>query len=273
MAARRALRIPVVILCGGKGTRVHEETEFRPKPLIDIGGKPILWHIMKIFASAGARDFILCLGYKGDQIRRYFLEYELMESSVTLDFRSRSRDRRLVFHDRPAEDDWRITFVNTGLSANTGARIKRIEPFVRADRFFMTYGDGVANIDVAKLHDFHVSHGRIATVTGVRPASRFGDLVVEGDSVTEFSEKRQTRQGYINGGFFVMENRIFDYLEDVDACMFEGPPLERLASDGELMMHRLHTFWHCLDTYRDKEALEDLWRSGKADWKVWKDRE
>ena len=271
MPSRRAPRIPVVILCGGRGTRIHEETEFRPKPLVEIGGKPILWHIMKIFSHAGVRDFILCLGYKGDQIRRYFLEYELMESSVTVDLGSRGKSRRLRFHDRPPENDWRITFVNTGQNAATGARIKRIEPFVGADRFFLTYGDGVANVDVKKLYDFHVSHGRIATVTGVRPASRFGDLVVQGDAVTEFSEKRQTRQGYINGGYFVMDRRVFEYLEDADSCMFEGPPLERLASDGELMMHRLHTFWHCLDTYRDKEALEELWRKGQADWKVWKD--
>lgn len=263
-------RIPVVILCGGKGTRIHEETEFRPKPLVQIGGKPILWHIMKIFAHAGVRDFILCLGYKGDQIRRYFLDYELMESTLTVDFGS--RENRLSFHDRPAENDWRITFVDTGLSAQTGARIKRIEPFVRTERFFLTYGDGVADIDVAKLHAFHVAHGHIATVTGVRPPSRFGDLVVRGDVVTEFSEKRQTREGYINGGFFVMDRRVFGYLDDDDGCMFEARPLERLAKDGELRMHRLDTFWHCLDTFRDKEALEELWRTGNAEWKVWEGR-
>ncbi len=266
---RRLPRVPAVILCGGKGTRIHEETEFRPKPMIEIGGKPILWHIMKIFSHGGVKDFVLCLGYKGDQIRRYFLEYGQMESSLTVEFGPKRP--RVVFHDGPADDDWRVTFVDTGLEAKTGARLKRVERFVRTPRFFLTYGDGVADIDVRKLYDFHSRHGRIATVTGVRPPSRFGDLVVDGDAVTEFSEKRQTRQGYINGGFFVMDRRAFDYVEDSDDCTFEGPPLERLAKDGELRMHRHDSFWHCLDTFRDKQALEEMWRTGRAEWKLWRD--
>ncbi len=266
MPSRADAGAKVVILCGGKGTRLHEETGFKPKPMVMIGGKPILWHIMKIYAHAGFTDFVLCLGYKGDVIKKYFLDYDLMSCDFTLEF---GESRKVLTHGAPMEKGWRITFADTGADAMTGCRLKRVEKYVDTEHLMLTYGDGVANIDVRKLFAFHKSHGKVGTVTGVRPPSRFGELLVEGDAVREFSEKPQTGSGFINGGFFVFDRRIFDYVEDNEKCTFEGQPLSRLASDRELFIYKLQTFWHCMDTYRDMETLNRLWESSHPDWKVW----
>ncbi len=257
----------VVILCGGKGTRLHEETEYKPKPLVDIGNRPVLWHIMKIYSSYGFKNFVLCLGYKGEHIKKYFLDYDLMSSDFTIQYGPDGK--KIEIHQDLVEKDWSITFVDTGAEAMTGARLKRVQKYVGGKTFLLTYGDGVANINVRKLYDFHRSHGKIGTVTGVRPSSRFGELIVNDDTVSEFSEKPQTKSGYINGGFFAFEPGIFDYVDDNDRCVLEKTPLERLSADGQLDIFRLHTFWHCMDTFRDKENLSKMWEENRADWKVW----
>ena len=256
----------VVILCGGMGTRLREETEFKPKPLVEIGGRPILWHIMKTYAHYGFNQFVLCLGYKGDMIKNYFLNYELMNSDVTLELGNKSME----FHNSPEEEGWRITLANTGTKALTGARVKRIEKYIDEDQFMLTYGDGVSNVDVDKLFNFHLSHPKIGTVTGVRPSSRFGELLIEDNKVKQFSEKPQIEEGFINGGYFVYENQFFDYLEEKDECDLERAPLEKLASDGELMVYKHDQFWHCMDTYRDTMLLNELWNIN-PEWKIWKD--
>lgn len=255
----------VVILCGGLGTRMREETEFRPKPLVEIGGKPILWHIMKIYSHFGFKDFILCLGYKGQMIKQYFLNYRLMVNDFTL--RLGAPEDPKVYNGGSTED-WTITFAETGFESMTGARVKRIEPYIRGDQFMLTYGDGVADVDVGKLWDFHSRHGKIATVTGVHSVSRYGELAVENNCVTEFSEKPQARQGFISGGFFVFDRKFFEYVRAEEKCVLEGEPLERLAREGQLMSYAHSGFWHSMDTYRDYEALNDLWKKG-APWKVW----
>jgi len=257
----------VVILCGGKGTRIREETEFRPKPMVEIGHKPLLWHIMKIYGFYGFTDFILCLGYKGELIKEYFLNYELMNSDFTIELGQNHNNIRI--HDSPARDQWRVTLADTGSAAMTGARLKKIEPYIDTDTFLMTYGDGVANIDLHKLCAFHRSHERTATITGVRPPSRFGELVIQGNEVTEFSEKPQIREGYINGGFFVLNRKVFDYLDDDENCIFEKEPLEKLASDNELRVFFHSDYWHCMDTLRDLEVLEKEWQQKNPSWKVW----
>jgi glucose-1-phosphate cytidylyltransferase len=257
----------VVILCGGMGTRLREETEYRPKPLVDIGGKPILWHIMKIYSSFGFNDFVLCLGYKGHMIKDYFLNYRVMTSDFTL---RAGRREEIQYHNSGRIEDWTITFAETGLEANTGARVKRIEPYVRGDNFMLTYGDGVADLDVAKLWEFHAQHGKIGTVTGVLPFSRYGELAVDGGRVTVFSEKPQDEEGYISGGFFIFQRRFFDYLRADDDCVLESEPLGRLAQEGQLMSYLHRGFWRCMDTYRDFVALNDLWKK-QAPWKVWEE--
>ncbi|MBI3846729.1 MAG: glucose-1-phosphate cytidylyltransferase [Planctomycetes bacterium] len=259
-------RAKVVILCGGKGTRLHEETELKPKPMAQIGGRPILWHIMKIYAHAGFTDFVLCLGYKGDVIKKYFLDYDLMGRDFTI---TMGEAPKIEMHGTPLEKGWTITFAETGPEAMTGARLKRIEKYIDTKYLMLTYGDGVANLDVRKLFAFHKSHGKIGTVTGVRPPSRFGELLVDGDTVREFSEKPQTGSGFINGVFFVFDRRIFDYVEDNERCTFEGQPLSRLASDGELAIYKLQTFWQCMDTYRDLQMLNKVWETGHPEWRVW----
>lgn len=255
-----------VILCGGRGTRFREETEYRPKPLIEIGGRPILWHIMKIFSHHGVNDFVLCLGYKGEMIKDYFVRYSMSSRDFTI--RIGSPENAVVHNDSP-EAGWRVTFVDTGLDAMTGARIKRIQPFIDTEPFFLTYGDGVADVPLDLVLDKHLQRGPIGTVTGVHPPSRFGELVIEGDRVVEFSEKPQVRQGYINGGFFIFDKRIFGYVKDEDSCVFEREPLERLASDGHLEVFRHDGYWQCMDTYRDWQMLNDAWQRKKAPWKVW----
>jgi len=257
----------VVILCGGMGTRISEETEYRPKPMIELGGKPILWHIMKIYAFYGFNEFVLCLGYKGEMIKEYFLNFEIMNSDFTVEFGSDYKD--VHTHNSRARENWKVTLVDTGLHTMPGSRIKKIKPFINEDTFMMTYGDGVADIDIAKLVEFHGFHNKIATVTGVKPLARFGLLSVQGDQVIEFSEKPQMREGYINGGFFVLNRRVFDYIDDGDDSIFEREPVQRLTADGELMLFHHDGYWHCMDTIRDMKSLEEEWRKEKPAWKVW----
>lgn len=256
-----------VILCGGLGTRLREETEFRPKPMVNIGTRPILWHIMKIFASQGHRDFVLALGYKGEMIKDYFLNYEAMNNDVTIEL-GRPENTRL--HSCHEECGWKITLAGTGEKALKGARLKRVERYVTGDDFFMTYGDGVADIDLDRLLAFHKAHGRICTVTGVNPASRFGELKIEGHRVERFNEKPLgAGTQVINGGFMVFRRAIFERLADDDACDLEYGPLEALAAEGELMVYRHQGFWACMDTLRDTEHLNRLWAEGRAGWKTW----
>ncbi len=257
----------VVILCGGLGTRLREETEFRPKPMVNIGSRPILWHIMKIFAAQGHSDFILALGYKGEMIKDYFLNYESMNNDLTLEL---GRPGHAQLHSAHDEAGWRITLASTGEKALKGARIKRVEKYIQDDTFMLTYGDGVSNIDLGALLAYHKSHGRIATVTGVNPASRFGELKLRGDRVESFLEKPETAGPcLINGGFMVLSRRIFDHLTDDDSCDFEYGPLEDLARQGELMVYRHNGFWACMDTLRDTEHLNRLWTEDRAGWKIW----
>lgn len=271
----------VVILCGGMGTRLREETEYKPKPLVEIGGKPILWHIMKIYSHYGFKDFVLCLGYKGKMIKDYFLNYEIANNDFTLKLESND----IKFYNSHKEKDWIITFAETGKNAMTGARIKRIEKYIDSDLFMLTYGDGVADINLRELLEFHKSHGKIGTVTGVNPSSRFGELVIMGSQVKEFSEKPQIKDSFVNGGFFAFDKRIFNYLEDNDDCIFEKEPLKNLTLDKELMIYKHKGFWQCMDTYRDLQLLNNLWagqevekelyfseiKNTKPLWKIWED--
>lgn len=256
----------VIILCGGMGTRLKEETEFKPKPMVRIGQKPILWHIMKIYSHFGYTDFILCLGYRGDMIKEYFYHYEIMNNDFTLTL---GQKNNLEIHHKHEEEGWRVTLCDTGDKAQKGARLKRVERYVDDPVFMVTYGDGVANIDVNALLDFHLAHGKLATVTGVRPLARFGELTVKGQQVKAFMEKPQSTDGLISGGFFVFGRKIFDYLEDRDDCDLEYGALEHLAVEGELMVYKHPAFWACMDNIRDMEYLNRLWESGQAEWKIW----
>jgi glucose-1-phosphate cytidylyltransferase len=258
----------VVILCGGMGTRIREETEFRPKPMVLVGHKPILWHIMKIYASYGFNDFVLCLGYKGEMIKEYFLNYEIMNSSFTIELGS--KHKHIQPHGSTVKDKWKVTLADTGYNSMTGARLKKIEPYIDTDNFMVTYGDGVGNIDLKKLMEFHTSHKKIATITGVRPPARFGELVTQGSTVTEFSEKSQIREGYINGGFFVLKREVFDYLSADEECIFERKPLEKLAEDDQLRVFFHNDYWHCMDNLRDLDILEKEWNTENPSWKVWR---
>lgn len=255
----------VVILCGGQGTRLREETEFRPKPLVEVGGKPILWHIMKVFAHHGFSEFVLCLGYRGHMIKEYFLNYEAMNNDFTICLGKRSH---ILFNGAHREQEFRVTLADTGQDTMTGGRIKRVEKYIEDDTFLATYGDGVADVDVTELLQFHAAHGRVATVTTVRPQSRFGILETEGDGrVLNFAEKPDM-DGWASAGFFVFNRALFDYL-DGDDCILERAPLERLVSEGQLMAYRHHGFFHTMDTYREYLQLNELWRSGRAPWQVW----
>ena len=256
--------IPVVILAGGQGTRLREETVFRPKPMVEVGGRPILWHIMKTYDHFGFRRFILPVGYKGNVIKEYFLSYADRHADFTVNTLSGQLQR----HDSPPES-WDVTVVDTGLDTMTGGRVKRLAAHL-GDRFMVTYGDGVADIPIDRLLEFHDAHGRLATVTAVRPPARFGALALDGDRVAEFSEKPQAEAGWINGGFFIFEHAVLDYLAD-DAAVLEREPLERLAQDGQLMAYRHHGFWEPMDTERDLNNLVGMWTSGMAPWKVWDD--
>jgi glucose-1-phosphate cytidylyltransferase len=256
-----------VILCGGKGTRLREETEYRPKPLVQIGGMPILWHIMKIYSHYGIKDFILCLGYRGDMIKDYFLNFEEMANDFTLDLRS-SNGGRVIHHNPGGLEDWRITFVNTGEHAMTGSRIAQIEPYVRGERFCLTYGDGVSNVDISKLIDFHGSKGKVLTLTGVHPESVYGILEHEDGCVKTFREKPRMENA-INGGFFVCEPGIFRYLSADPGCIFEQAPLARIAEDRQVAIYDHQDFWYCMDTYKHFEDLNKRWIEGNVPWKVW----
>jgi len=256
----------VVILCGGLGTRLREETEVRPKPMVEIGGKPILWHIMKIYSAFGFNEFIICLGYKGYMIKEYFSSYFLHQSDVTIDIKS----NKIEVHNNVCEP-WKVTLVDTGLNTMTGGRIKRIKNYVKNETFMVTYGDGVGNIDLKKLLDFHKNHGKYATLTAVQPLGRFGALEINTkDEIINFQEKPKGDKAWINGGFFVLEPQIFDYIKG-DETIWEREPLEKLAKDGQLAAYKHKGFWMCMDTLRDKKELETLWNSGNPPWKIWKD--
>lgn len=259
-------KIKVVILCGGLGTRLREETEFRPKPMVNIGSRPILWHIMKIYAHYGFNDFILCLGYKGEMIKEYFYNYEILNSDFTIDLDNR---KSIEIHSNHAEKNWKVTLADTGDIALKGARLKRIEKYIDGDMFMLTYGDGVANVNVNALLAFHKSHGKLVTVTGVNPASRFGELRVKGDRIVKFIEKKKTGASSINGGFFVCNRGIFDYLTHDDNCDLEIGAMERIAQEGQLMVYKHKGFWACMDTLRDADYLNKLWNENKAEWKIW----
>ena len=259
--------IPVVILCGGLGTRLREETEFKPKPMVKIGNRPILWHIMKIYAHYGFKKFILCLGYKGEKIKEYFYNYEIMNCDVTVRLGAGGGCEVHASHE---QDDWEITMCNTGDNALKGARLKRIEKYIDADCFMMTYGDGVVDIDIMKLLQFHQAHGRIATITGVKPKFlRFGELTIDDGQTAVFAEKPKYNGSYVNGGFFVLNRVVLDYLEDRDDCDFEVGPLDRISGQNELMVYKHDGFWACMDTIRDAEYLNNLWNSNQANWKIW----
>ena len=254
----------VVILCGGFGTRLREETELRPKPMVEIGGKPILWHIMKSFAHHGFKEFVLCLGYKGDVIKNYFLNYEHLNNDFTVQLGTGN----IEVHNNHDEQGWQVTLVDTGLAAMTGARVKRIERHITGDEFILTYGDGVTDLDINDLVESHHSSGKIGTVTGVSPRSRYGELDISRDKVVSFREKPQSQESFINGGYFILKTEFFKYLSEDEGCVLEREPLERLAEDGELAVHTHCGFWQCMDTYRDYQYLNELWDQGKAPWKV-----
>jgi len=251
-----------IILAGGLGTRLKEETTVKPKPMVEIGGKPILWHILNSYAHYGYKEFIIAVGYKAEVIKSYFLNYYYLQNSLTI----RLGDGQIEVHDR-IRQDWTIHLVDTGLDTQTGGRVKRLASLVGKETFMMTYGDGVGNINIRDLVAFHRRHGKLATVTAVRPPSRFGGMKFDGDSVIEFMEKPQIGEGWINGGFFVFNAGVFDYLKG-DATVLEEEPLENLAQDGQLMAYPHHGFWHCMDTVRDRNVLENLWKSGQAPWQV-----
>lgn len=253
----------VVILAGGLGTRLAEETEVKPKPMVEIGGLPILWHIMKHYACHGFKEFYIALGYRGEVIKRFFMDYYSLNGSMTIDLASGDLKTR----DRECED-WIVHLENTGLDANTGGRVKRLESHLQNETFMLTYGDGICDVNLQKLLEFHRAHGRIATVTAVRPPARFGGLVFDGDMVAEFIEKPQIGEGWINGGFMVCEPAIFDYLKDINTSL-EADALEQLASEKQLVAYRHEGFWQCMDTLRDKRLLESLWQKQRAPWKVW----
>ena len=253
----------VGILAGGMGSRLAEETVIRPKPMVEIGGQPVLWHIMQHYSGYGHKEFVVALGYKGEFIKKYMVDFLSLSSSLTIDLGSGSVDRH-----EGHELDWRIDLIDTGLRTNTGGRIKRLAPHLGNETFLLTWGDGVSNIDLDSLVRFHKSHGKLATVTAVRPPARFGRLEIEGDQVCSFEEKPQMSEGWINGAFFVLEPGIFDYIEG-DDTQFEKEPLENIASEGQLMAYRHEGFWQCMDTLRDKVRLEKLWEAGNAPWKTW----
>lgn len=253
----------VVILAGGLGTRLAEETEVKPKPMVEIGMRPILWHIMKHYSHHGFKEFFIALGHKGEVIKRYFVDYYSLNGSMTFNLLNGEVHK----HERDCED-WVVHLMDTGQETYTGGRVKRLKRWLHDGTFMVTYGDGVCDVNLHDLLKFHRSHGRIATVTAVRPPARFGELLFDGDLVTNFTEKPQVGEGWINGGFLIFEPSIFEYLED-DRSSLEADALERLSADGQLVAYRHAYFWQCMDTLRDKRLLENLWHEGRAPWKVW----
>ena len=264
---RRRTKADVIILCGGMGTRLREETEIRPKPMVEIGGKPILWHIMKYYSHYGFNRFILALGYKGEYIKRYFYDYGYLTSDLTIILDPKIPPR---IHSLSEETHWEITCVDTGLNTLKGGRIKRLEPYIKNRHFHLTYGDGLSNVDLNKLEGFHKKHKKIGTVTAVRPPSRFGEMVIKGNLVKEFEEKPQLTTGYINGGFFVFNREFLEYLTPDENCDFEFGALQKLSQDAELVAYKHDGYWQCMDTVRDAEYLNKLWRSENPPWKTWK---
>ncbi len=255
----------VVILCGGFGTRIRDTSDNVPKPMISIGRYPILYHIMKTYAHYGFNEFILCLGYKAEVIKEYFCNYEMMSNDFTIELGTKN----IEIHSNHSESGWKITLVNTGLNAMTGARVKRIEKFVEEDTFMLTYGDGVTDLNIQELLNFHKSHGKTGTIIGVTPPSRYGELSIHKDQVTSFMEKPRTQNNSINGGYFVFNRRFFNYVENNDSCVLEREALEKLASDGELKVFQHKGFWQCMDTNRDYKYLNKMWGKGDVPWKVW----
>jgi glucose-1-phosphate cytidylyltransferase len=253
----------VAILAGGVGSRLSEETVIKPKPLVEIGGRPILWHIMMHYSHYGFKDFIIALGYKGEVIKKYVVDYCSLNSDLTVQVKT----GKVTLHGE-VTTDWTVDLVDTGISTLTGGRIKRLAPYFGNETFMLTWGDGVSDVDLRKLLEFHRSHGKLVTLTAVHPPARFGHLELSGDRIAEFSEKPQTREGWINGAFFVVEPGALDYIEG-DDTQWERGPLQRLAKDGQLMAFRHTSFWQCMDTLRDKVLLEELWQTNKAPWKVW----
>jgi len=255
----------VVILAGGYGTRISEESHLKPKPMIEIGEMPILWHIMKSYSHYGYNDFIICCGYKGYCIKEYFSEYYLHRSDITFDF---TKDNEMIVHNNVAEP-WKVTLVDTGLTTMTGGRVKRVSKYIGNEPFMLTYGDGVSDVRIDKLYEYHKAHGKMATITAIQPGGRFGVLSIDEDNgIDNFKEKSIEDGGWINGGFMVLEPEIFKYIENDDTIL-ERAPLETLANNRELKAYKHQGFWQCMDTLRDKINLEELWQSGKAPWKVW----
>ena len=255
----------VVILCGGLGTRLREETEYRPKPMVPVGGQPILWHIMKIYAQHGFTEFVLCLGYKGEVIKEYFRNYLWNRSDVTLRL---GRHPEITWHNRHDEEDWTVTLLETGQETQTGGRLLRAMNHVGDEGVLFTYGDGVTDSDIAATVAFHRQHGKLATLTAVQPAGRFGELGFDGVAVRSFNEKPEQEAGFINGGFMILDAKVRDYLTG-DDCVFERQPLQKLAEEGQLAGYTHSGFWQCMDTYREQQMLEKMWTSGSAPWKVW----
>ncbi|ABQ90762.1 glucose-1-phosphate cytidylyltransferase [Roseiflexus sp. RS-1] len=253
----------VAILAGGVGSRLSEETEVKPKPMVEIGGRPILWHIMMHYSCYGFKDFVIALGYKGEVIKKYMVDYCSLNSNLKVNLRS-----GVVEMNGGYRPDWNVELIDTGIPTNTGGRIKRLAPYLGNETFMLTWGDGVSDVNLHALLAFHRSHGKLATLTAVRPPARFGHLELDGDRITEFNEKPQTGEGWINGAFFVLEPAVFDYI-DGDDTAWEREPLQRLAREGQLMAYKHTSFWQCMDTLRDKKLLESLWQTGKAPWKIW----
>ncbi len=253
----------VVLLAGGLGTRLSEETVLKPKPMVEIGGKPILWHIMKIYSRWGFNDFVICLGYKGYMIKEFFANYLIHQSDVTIDLRTNTSQ----IHSSNSEP-WRVTLVDSGDKTMTGGRVLRVKEYLGKETFLLTYGDGVADINIQQLLDFHRGHGKLVTVTAVRPPSRFGGMTINDNRVTDFIEKPQIGEGWINGGFFVLQPEVLDYIRG-DETLFEREPLEKLARDGQLVAYKHDSFWQCMDTLRDVTLLNDLWDSGRPPWRLW----
>lgn len=253
----------VAILAGGVGSRLSEETTIKPKPMVEIGGKPILWHILMHYAHYGYKDFVIALGYKGEVIKKYMVDYCNLNSNLTVNLGT----GEVKVHDK-FKVDWKVELIDTGMATLTGGRIKRLAPYLGNETFMLTWGDGVSDVNLHELLKFHKSHGKFATLSAVHPTARFGHLELDGNQIVEFSEKPQTKEGWINGAFFVLEPGIFDYI-DGDETQWEREPLEGLARDGQLMAYRHNSFWQCMDTLRDKKLLEDLWQAGNAPWKIW----
>jgi glucose-1-phosphate cytidylyltransferase len=257
----------VAILAGGVGSRLAEETEIKPKPMVEVGGRPILWHIMMHYAHYGFNEFVIALGYKGDVIKKYIMDYCSLNSNLTVNLRTGE-----VQFNGGYKPNWTVELVDTGIDTLTGGRIKRLAPYLGNETFMLTWGDGVSNVNLRELLAFHRTHGKLATLTAVHPPARFGHLDLDHDQIREFSEKPQTREGWINGAFFVLDPGVFDYIAG-DDTQWEREPLEHLAKDGQLMAYRHTSFWQCMDTLRDKRLLETLWQSGERPWKVWEDEE